>query len=80
MIADTEKVYKQVINTIAKEHGKVYTEEMRLKLMGSPDTVASQVCVKDMKLPMTTEQFLKEFRNRSYKLIGSCPYMPGTKE
>lgn len=79
MVADTEVVYKSVISAIAKEHGKVYTNEIRLKLLGSPDTDASRICVSEMKLPMTTTQFLNDFRKRSRLLLVSCPFMPGAE-
>ncbi|KAK5646730.1 hypothetical protein RI129_005194 [Pyrocoelia pectoralis] len=79
LILDTETIYKSVITAIANQHGKQYSNVIRIKLLGSPDTDAARICVSEMKLPMTKLQFLTEFRQRSKLLLASCPFMPGAE-
>ncbi|XP_031344199.1 pseudouridine-5'-phosphatase-like isoform X1 [Photinus pyralis] len=79
LILDTESIYKNVIASIAKQHGKQYTNAIRVKLLGSPDTDAARICVSEMQLPITKSQFLTEFRQRSKVFLASCPFMPGAE-
>lgn len=61
LLLDSEKVYEMIISEIAQKYGKVYTNEVKMQLLGTPEPITAQLAVKGMDLPITPEQFLKEY-------------------
>ncbi|GJQ85640.1 hypothetical protein Trydic_g20189 [Trypoxylus dichotomus] len=79
LLLDTECIYTKVIANIAKRCGKVYTSEVRLKLLGTKEADTSKIAVREMQLPMTWEEFRHEFASNSKILLKKCPLMPGVE-
>lgn len=59
------------------EFGKKYSKELQMKVMGAPDTSGAKTVVEELALPITTENFLSEFRRRSCSVTAECNLMPG---
>lgn len=62
---------------IAKEYGKTYTDECKLKLNGTIETETARIAIEEMGLPLTIEEFLKKFHDYSDMQLPECPLMPG---
>ncbi|KAI4464703.1 2-deoxyglucose-6-phosphate phosphatase 2 [Holotrichia oblita] len=76
LLLDTEGIYTQVITNIAKRCGKVYTTDVRLKLLGTKEVDVSKIAVREMQLPMTWQEFQYEFAHNSSIMLRKCPLMP----
>ena len=77
LIADTESIYKKVFSDIAQRHGKVYTAETRGKVIGTTEDVGARIAVEEMQLPMSPEDFLKEYKAAADKSLHTVGLMPG---
>ena len=77
LIPDTESIYKKVFSDIAQRHGKVYTAEMRGKVIGTTEDVGARIAVEEMQLPMSPEDFLKEYKAAADKSLHTVGLMPG---
>ncbi|CAH1102438.1 unnamed protein product [Psylliodes chrysocephalus] len=79
VLLDSEVLYKRAISKIASRFGKVYTAEIRSKLLGSPERECSKIAVEEMKLPMSVDKFQLEFRRLAHSYMASVSLMPGAR-
>lgn len=77
VVSDTESIYKKVFTTAVSKYGKKYTTDLQMKVMGSPETNSAHVLVTELNLPLTSEQFLVEFKSLAAKLTANANIMPG---
>lgn len=52
---------------------------MRVKLLGSTEKRACEICVQDLQLSVALEQFTSEFRELSQKRLEGVGLMPGAE-
>ncbi|KAJ3653702.1 hypothetical protein Zmor_012940 [Zophobas morio] len=79
LLLDTESIYKKVFSDIAQRHGKVYTAETRGKVIGTTEDVGARIAVEEMQLPMSPEDFLKEYKAAADKSLHTVGLMPGAE-
>nr|CAI5841428.1 unnamed protein product [Callosobruchus analis] len=80
VLLDTEVIYKSVIANIAKRYGKVYTPNIIAKVIGTPERESSRIAVTEMKLPMSVDDFQKEFNKSSHDQFHNLPLLPGAEK
>jgi pseudouridine 5'-phosphatase len=76
---DTEPVYEKVFNELCEKYGKKLTPEARVKLLGSTEKRSCQVCVEDLQLNVTLEQFISDFRTITQERLENVDFMPGAE-
>lgn len=79
LFLDTEIIYKRIISSIAEKYGKKYTDEIKLKVLGTDEQTTTDLVVKLCGLPITNDEFHKEFAFLQQEQLGQCGFMPGTK-
>lgn len=57
-ISDTERIHKKTFERIAKEHGKEFPDDLRIKIMGTQINDAVTEIINTLKLDMTPAAFL----------------------
>lgn len=78
ILSDTERIYTEIFERIAKKYGKVYTWEMKVQLMGRPGKIGNEMAVKLMDLPITPEELFQEQQNLKKELFPLTNKLPGT--
>ena len=76
-IADTERIYTEIYDRVAKAHGGECTWEMKAQLMGRPGKELNPLAVKLMNLPISAEQFYQEQQIHKEELFPSVNVLPG---
>ena len=80
LLLDSEKVYEALIGSIARKYGKVYTEEVKMKLLGTPEPITAKLAVQEMELPITVEQFLEEYTEATRIHLRNPDLFPGAEK
>ncbi|KAI4457798.1 2-deoxyglucose-6-phosphate phosphatase 2 [Holotrichia oblita] len=80
LLLDTESIYEEVIDHIAKKYGKTYTNDIKLKIRGSPEPVTAKIAVTDMQLPLSPKEFTEIFDPLCYARLQHPPLMPGVEK
>lgn len=60
---NTEVVYAKVFDSIAAKHGKVISDSLRMKFLGSTEQRSCKTCVDELQLPITLLEFVDEVKN-----------------
>jgi pseudouridine 5'-phosphatase len=68
-----------VFNKVTEKYGKKMTPEVRLKLLGTTEIRSCETCVNDLKLDVSLDQFISDFREMSQKMLGNIDLMPGAE-
>lgn len=76
---DTEPVYEKVFEEVTTKYGKKMTPEVRLKLLGSTERRSCEICVTDLALNVSVDDFIKEFRELSQERLAGVDFMPGAE-
>lgn len=61
LLLDTESIYDRVLGDIVESYGKVFGDELKLKIMGRTDQMFAEIIVADLSLPITEHEFLEQF-------------------
>ncbi|XP_028144793.1 pseudouridine-5'-phosphatase [Diabrotica virgifera virgifera] len=80
LLIESESIYDEIIGDIARNYGKEYTEECRVKVLGSPELDTAKIVVKELGLPITPEEFLVVYKKRQIKDLAHPPLLPGVRE
>ncbi|XP_060528461.1 pseudouridine-5'-phosphatase-like [Cylas formicarius] len=64
-LLDTESVYRNAIDSIARRHGQKYTSEIVGKVIGRVVQETSRIAVTEMNLPISHDEFEQELRHMS---------------
>lgn len=79
LLLDTEPVYEGVFRELCLKFGHELTPEARVKLLGSTERRSCEVCVTDLKLNVTLDQFISEFRKITQERLQNVEFMPGAE-
>jgi pseudouridine 5'-phosphatase len=79
IFSDTEPVYEKVFKELCEKYGHPLTPEARVKLLGSTEKRSCEVCVNDLKLNVTLDQFISDFRQVTAERLVSVDFMPGAE-
>jgi pseudouridine-5'-monophosphatase len=80
LLIESESIYDKIIDGIAKEYGKSYTEECKIKVLGTPEVDTARIVVNELGLPITPEEFLETYKKRQLEELAHPPLLPGAKE
>lgn len=61
LLLDTEPIYDTVLSEIIESYGKVFADDLKLKIMGRTDQMFAKIIVEDLSLPTTESEFLYQF-------------------
>jgi len=78
-LLDTEPSYLLAGTTIAERYGRVLTPEVRGRMMGRPNAVASRIFVEELGIPLTPEEFGAARDELLMAMFRECPPMPGAR-
>lgn len=53
--------------------------EVRIKIIGTSEHAACEICVKDLELAVSLEEFEKDFHELALKLLPSADFLPGAE-
>nr|XP_022913162.1 pseudouridine-5'-phosphatase-like [Onthophagus taurus] len=79
-ILDSEVGLDKIISDIAEMFDKTYTHEARMKILGTPEKDTAKIAIKELKLPITIEEFVKIYREKVAKEMGNPPLIPGVEK
>lgn len=79
LLLDTEDIYESVFADIASQYGKTLPAQVRLKILGTTTYRTCEICVKDLDLPITIHQFMKQFYKLSKERLQNVKFMPGAE-
>ncbi len=66
-----------MIADIAKSFGKPYPFDVRMKILGTTEQRTAEIAVNDLKLPITTNDFIKRFDKLGRERLGDVPLLRG---
>lgn len=62
---------------IAKQFGKPYPFDVRMKIMGTTEQRSAEIAVTDLKLPLTVDQYLVKYNILCHEMLGSSKLLQG---
>lgn len=77
LLLDTEPIYCQVNDIIARRYGKTFTRTLHRKIMGRQALECAQILVDELALPLTAQEHLAERDELIYDLLPDAQPMPG---
>lgn len=78
-VTDTEHIYEKIVATIANKYGKSYPRDVRLQIMGTTEQRTSEIACKELKLPITPQQFHIQMKELGNQMLRNAPLMKGRK-
>lgn len=72
-------MYENVFKELCEKYGKKLTPEARVKLLGSTERRSCEVCVNDLQLNVTLDQFISDFRGITQQRLENVDFMPGAE-
>lgn len=73
----TEKIYQTVFTDICKRYDKPFPMETRFKVLGTTERRSCEITVEDCKLPITVDEFVKQYKELSLSRLGNAPLLIG---
>ncbi|XP_025413952.1 probable pseudouridine-5'-phosphatase [Sipha flava] len=80
LLLDTEKVYLSSITKVLKDHGKEYTNDLRIKVMGTIPINTATIIIKELGLDMEPDELNEELYNNQIKHMEQVPFLPGAEK
>ncbi|CAH1992464.1 unnamed protein product [Acanthoscelides obtectus] len=80
LLIESETMYDKIINDIAMQFGKTYTDDIKMKILGTPEKDTARIAVTEMQLPITVEEFFKMYKAKVFVELQNPELMPGAKE
>ena len=79
LLLDTEDIYESVFADISAQYGKTLSAQVRLKILGTTTYRSCETCVKDLELPISIDNFMKQFFILSKERLQNVKFMPGAE-
>ena len=76
---DSERGLDKIIGDIARKFGKKYTWEARMKILGTPEKDTAKIAIRELKLPLDIEEFVKMYREKVAQELKNVPLFPGNR-
>lgn len=80
LLLESESIYDNIMDSIAKQYGKSYTEDCKLKVLGTPEGDTAKIVVRELGLPITPQEFLKTYKKKVLEELAHPLLLPGAKE
>jgi len=79
LLLDTETIYEEIVRDIAAKHGKPYPREVRIHILGTSTETTCKIAVDELGLPITAEEFARQFSALSRERLGKLDMLPGVE-
>ncbi|KAG6456126.1 hypothetical protein O3G_MSEX009580 [Manduca sexta] len=77
---DSEELYTESFSRVCAKYGKVFTWDLKSKLLGFQGQECADIIIKTLELPVTREQFMKECSQVNQEVFTNVELMPGAKK
>ncbi len=77
---DTESIYEKVYQEVLAQYGKALTPEVRMKLLGSSERTCCDICINELNLDVSADDFMRNFSELSLKQLAKVEFMPGAEK
>lgn len=78
MNIDTENIHKQSVIEVASKFGKTYDLDLRYRVLGAPELDGAKMVVKELKLPISVEEYINMVRAFENKVLSEVDILPGS--
>eukprot|EP00092_Neocalanus_flemingeri_P014060 GFUD01015168.1.p1 GENE.GFUD01015168.1~~GFUD01015168.1.p1 ORF type:complete len:246 (+),score=83.05 GFUD01015168.1:35-772(+) len=87
LLLDTEPLYTAASEAVAARHGSTdpsglplaFTWDLKVRQMGLPSDKLAELIVKEMRLPISPEQYTREARQIQEETFPACQLLPGAE-
>ncbi|XP_030757902.1 pseudouridine-5'-phosphatase-like [Sitophilus oryzae] len=79
-ILETESIYQRILGGIANDWGQEYSHEIQLKILGTPEQDTAKIFLKELQIPLSTEEFLDVYHKRMHEELQHPTFMPGAEK
>ncbi|RZF32007.1 hypothetical protein LSTR_LSTR007085 [Laodelphax striatellus] len=79
LLLDTEGVYKASYEKLLKQYGHIYTEDIRVKVLGTKEQDTAKIIIESYKLPLSVEEFSKESKKLQLNDLSKATLLPGAE-
>lgn len=76
-LTDTEPLYTEIFQNVITPYGKVYTWEVKQKLMGRQSEETSRIMVSEYDLPITWQEFGEKVKEMGKQIMATATLLPG---
>ena len=76
-MTDTETIYYDIIFELCAKYGKVYTKEIKEKMMGISDIRGCEIVVKELNLPVTPQDLAEQRKKLKFQRLCNVKVLPG---
>lgn len=76
-VSDTEGIYKECIDKALEKYGKKYTDDVRIKVVGTKEQDTCRIIVEELKLPTSSTEFADELFEYYKSSLGRAEIKPG---
>lgn len=76
---DTEPINEKVFQEVVEKYGKKLTQEVRLKILGVPERKSFKICIVDLQLDVSIEDFTRDFHELAQEKLANVELMPGAE-
>lgn len=74
---DTEEIYENMVGDISRSFNIPYRYDVRMRILGTTETMTAKIAVNELKLPITTDQFKRVFTELGRQRLGNAPLLQG---
>ena len=77
---DSENYYTKAMENVAKRYGKVFTWELKKKVICSTHEVYTRTIVEELKLPITPEELFQQLKKEYAIVFKDIALLPGVRK
>lgn len=79
LLLDTEHIYEKIIHDLLASYGIPYPWEVRMKILGTSEWRTCEIAVKELDVPITVNDFYKQYKQSCYENLGEAFLMKGAE-
>lgn len=79
LLINTEELYTDCCNAVLKPYGKVFDWETKVPTMGLKPHLAAEYIINKLGVPITVDEWEKEFKFHQDEIFSQAKLMPGAK-
>ncbi|XP_045457870.1 pseudouridine-5'-phosphatase-like [Melitaea cinxia] len=78
-VLNSEVIYHKMINELCGKYNRVYTKDLQIRMYGVTDREICETVVKELKMPISIDEFEKQLTDLAQKLLPSAPLQRGAE-
>ncbi|CAK1593001.1 unnamed protein product [Parnassius mnemosyne] len=78
-ILDSEVIYQKIVTKICERYGRTYNRQLQIQMYGVTDRELSVAVVRELKLPISVDEFEMQLSDSAKKLLPSAPLTEGAE-